>query len=122
MLFQVQSACGKFKDMVGFYPMKAMKCEDLRSATISVLHRLNNLGLNVIAVSADGLSTNVKLFENLCGGELRPSIPNLTNGKPMSLIFDPTHLFKNFYNNLLNKRHLVFPPIPGSRSKTATFE
>ena len=122
LLFQVQSAGGKYKDVVGFYPMNAMKFEDLRSATITVLHRLNKLGLNVIAISADGLSTNVKLFENMCGGELRPSIPNPANGKPLSLIFDPTHLFKNFYNNFLNKRQLVFPPIPGTSSTTASFE
>ena len=48
-----------------------------------------------------------KIF--LCNGAWKASIPNkYTDGK-IFLIFDPTHIIKNIYNNLVNRRVFEMP-------------
>ena len=44
------------------------------------------------------------------------------NGKPIFLLFDSTHLFKNFYNNFRNKRYLFCPEYPPYGPQKANFD
>lgn len=123
VIFQVQSAHGRYKDVVAFYPMRSMRADDLYKAILEVLSRLAKLGLNVIALISDGLQTNVKAYALLCGGRsLEPQILNPVTGRPLFLIFDPVHIFKNLYNHLQRKKTLTFPAIPGTSSSAASFQ
>jgi len=60
--------------------------------------------------------------EELCHGDLRLAIahPDVKGGK-LFLLFDPVHLFKNFYTNFLNRQEFVCPDFNGE-AITARFE
>ena len=51
-----------------------------------------------------------KLFLDLCGGSLQPSLPHPTHaGEKLFLIFDFTHNLKNIFNCFLNKGYFDIP-------------
>ena len=58
---------------------------------------VHEIGFNVIGICVDNASANRKFFKDfLCNVAWKASIPNkYTNGK-IFLIFDPTHIIKEY--------------------------
>ena len=97
------------QDMVGIYPIKNLKAETQKACFDKVMLLVHEIGFNVIGICVDNASANRKFFKDLCNGAWKASIPNkYTDGK-IFLIFDPTHIIKYIYNNLVNRRVFEMP-------------
>ena len=96
--------------MVGIYPIKNLKAETQKACFDKVMLLVHEIGFNVIGICVDNAFANRKFFKDfLCNGAWKASIPNkYTDGK-IFLIFDPTHIIKNIYNNLVNRRVFEMP-------------
>ena len=94
----------------GIYPIKNLKAETQKACFDKVMLLVHEIGFNVIGICVDNASANRKFFKDfLCNGAWKASIPNkYTDGK-IFLIFDPTHIIKNIYNNLVNRRVFEMP-------------
>ncbi|MCP3664708.1 MAG: hypothetical protein GY696_19820 [Gammaproteobacteria bacterium] len=112
LVFMISSLVGGYKDTVALYPVAGLKAEKLLLCFMEVLNRLCHVGYEIVTVSVDGLSTNRKLFKELGGGELKAEVQNPVTGRPLFLILDPVHNFKNIYNNFQRKRLFRYPAMP----------
>ena len=66
---------------------------------------LHKVGFNVIRICVDNVVANRKFYkEFLCGGCWQSSIKNCFSGGRIFLLFDPTNIVKNIYNNFLTKK------------------
>ena len=71
----LKSVAGKFKDMVALFPVDTLNSKLLKKIHDQVLPDLENLGLDVVCMSADNFSANRKFFtQELCNGNLKPFI------------------------------------------------
>ncbi len=122
--FMVSSTCSKYRDIVAFYPISGLTAEKLHKCFMEVLERLCQIGFHVLSVITDNLATNRRFFsEFLCGGTLNCKISNPVTGKPLFLILDPVHNFKNVYNNWEKKKLFQYPAFPPYLTDcTATFK
>ena len=113
LCFMVKSLSSSYKDMVAMNPIKNLRAESQKACFDKVMALLHGVGFNVIGISVDNAPANRKFFkEFLCGGELKESIVNPFTRGQMFLIFDPTHIIKNIYNNFLSKKMFKLPGIP----------
>ena len=110
LCFMIKSLSSGYQDMVGIYPIKNLKAESQKACFDKVMLLVHEIGFNVIGICVDNASANRKFFKDfLCNGAWKASIPNkYTDGK-IFLIFDPTHIIKNIYNNLVNRRVFEMP-------------
>ena len=68
------------------------------------------IGCEVYLTMSDGHDSNVKFFRLLHKDGLKYSIQNpFDTDKLVFLMFDPVHLFKNFYNNFMKAVTFSFP-------------
>ena len=73
---------------------------------------VHEVGFNV-GLSVDNAAANRKFYKDyLCKGVWKESVTNPLTGGKIFLIFDPTHVVKNIYNNFLTKRLLELPSLP----------
>ena len=71
---------------------------------VKVMLLLHEVGFNVVGISVDNAAANRKFYKDfLCDGKWRTSIEHPFTGGKIFLIFDPTHVAKNIYNNLLTR-------------------
>jgi hypothetical protein len=70
-----------------------------------VLKALLSIGFFVAVVLLDGHRINMKFFAELGDGNLEICIQNpIQSSSKLFLMFDPVHLFKNFYHNFERNR------------------
>ena len=111
LCFMVSSVACQYRDVVCIMPVVNLTAAILHQVFQQVLQVTHTAGLTVIATSVDNYSANRKFYTQLCGGELKPSIPNpMDKTLPLFLLFDAVHNFKNIYNNFLRKRVFSCPP------------
>jgi hypothetical protein len=121
LCYTVKSIAGTYRDMVALLPISKIDFSVIEKNYENVLKALTDIGLEVVSISTDGHSANMKFFQRLCKGTLAPSIPHKFDaGKQIHLLFDPVHLFKNYYTNFLN-RGILRGPIFGEREVLADF-
>ena len=113
LCLMIKSLSSGYKDMVAMYPIKHLRAETQKECYDKVMTLLHEIGFNVIAISVDNAPANRKFFKDfLCEGSLKESVDNDFTGGKIFLIFDPTHIIKNIYNNFLSKRLLELPCVP----------
>jgi hypothetical protein len=107
----IKSVAGKSKDMVAMMPLVKIDSKILDCLVKQVLVAVQSVGFKVVALLTDAHSSNRKLYaDELCNGKLQFSIPNPANeSSRIFLLFDPVHIYKNFFNNLLNRGAFVCP-------------
>ena len=78
---------------------------------MTILETAVKIGFDVTVTLVDGHSSNCKFFKDeLYSGMLNCSISNpLKSQNRIFLLFDSVHIFKNFYNNLINKKFFECP-------------
>ena len=109
LCFMVKSLSSSYKDMVAMYPIKNLRAESQKACFDEVMALPHGIGFNVIGIFVDNALANRQFFkEFLCGGELKESVVHPFTRGQMFLIFDPTHIIRNIYNNFLSKRVLNF--------------
>ena len=102
--FLVSSLGGSYSDLVCFVPVVTLNWNILLFHFKKVMSALQTIGLNVLLIIVDGHKTNVRFYVELCEGNLKVSTSHPFNlDRPLFLMFDPVHLFKNFFNNF--ERH-----------------
>ena len=110
LCFMVKSLSSGYKDMVGIYPVKNLKAETQQQCFNKIMYLLHEVGFNVVGVSVDNAAANRKFYKDfLCDGIWKSSITNSFTGGKIFLIFDPTHVIKNIYNNFLTRKVFKFP-------------
>lgn len=113
LCFMIRSVAGKYRDMVAMHPISKIDSSVIEKFYQQVLSAVTDIGLTVVSVSTDGHSANRKFFEQLCGGKIAPLVE--ADGEKIHLLFDPVHLFKNFYTNFLNRTILSPPNFEGKQ-------
>lgn len=112
LCFMASSIGGQYRDMIAMYPLVKISADILKSTLCKVLKTLSDIGFDVVTNITDGHSANRKLYKCLGGGTLMPSIEHPANSEDtLFLLFDPVHLFKNFYTNLLRKESFKCPKV-----------
>lgn len=109
LCFMITSIAGRYRDMVAMHPISKIDFQVIEKNFLQVLGAVTDIGFDVVGVSTDGHSSNRKFYEQLCGGKIAPfmSHPKVP-GEKIHLLFDPVHLFKNYFTNFLN--HTIFTP------------
>ena len=103
--FFASSIGGNYEDMICFFPIRTLTWATLYEKFLKVVEELHKIGLYTCLALADGHKTNVKFYTELCNGHLRASIQHpLEPEVPLYLMFDPVHLFKNFYHNFVGHK------------------
>ena len=89
---------------------------------LNVVKAVTELQFDITVTMTDGHKSNVRLFkEKLCGGFIKMWIPNpLSQGNRIYMHFDPTHLFKNIYNNFRNKENFICPSMVNKEETDVT--
>ncbi|KAF0287545.1 hypothetical protein FJT64_014052 [Amphibalanus amphitrite] len=115
----ISSVAGRYEDIITMSPVPSITTEAIREIFFKVLKTLTEIGFSVVSCTTDGHRTN-QSFHNGLGtdGEHPEWIinPYSTDGARVYTMYDSVHLFKNFYNNLLNKKTLECPPMPGTKT------
>ncbi len=121
--FMIKSVCGKYSDVVALSPVTNLDAEKVEKDLLKVLEALHDIGFEVLLLSADNASPNRKCFLKLCDGTWKMCVENpCLPGKPLFLVFDSVHDFKNIYNNFQTRRTFVFPSLEQDGKKlTAQF-
>ena len=66
----------------------------------------------MVGISVENTAANRKFYKDyLCGGAWKTSIENTFTGGKIFLVFDPTHVIKYIYNNLLSRNIFKLPAI-----------
>ena len=113
LCFMIKSCSSAYQDMVGIFPVKSLKAETQKKCFDKVMELVHNVIFNVIAVSVNNAAINRKFYKDfLCNGTLKECIDNPHTGGSIFLLFDPTHIVKNIYNNFLSRRVFTMPAIP----------
>ena len=116
----ISSIAGRYEDMVAMVPVPHITTQDIKDIFFKVLRQLTDIGFTVVSVTTDGHRTNQSFHRSLGeDGEHPEYIINPysdSEGDRIYPMYDTVHLFKNIYYNLLNKKHLVCPPFPGSEA------
>ena len=112
LCFMASSIGGQYRDMIAMYPLVKISADILKSTLCKVLKTLSDIGFDVVTNITDGHSANRKLYKCLGGGTLMSSIEHPANSEDtLFLLFDPVHLFKNFYTNPLRKESFKCPKV-----------
>ena len=110
LCFMVKSLSSGYQDMVGIYPVKNLKAPTQKECFDKIMILLNEVGFNVVGISVDNAAANRKFYKDfLCEGSWKASIANPFTGGEIFLIFDPTHIIKNVYNNFLTRKTFELP-------------
>ena len=108
----IKSLSSGYQDMVGIYPFKNLTATTQKDCFDRIVFLLHEVGFNVVGLSVDNAATNRKFYRDfLCEGSLKTSISNSYTGGEIFLIFDPTHVIKNIYNNLLTRKIFRLPAL-----------
>ena len=107
----IKSVAGRYHDIVTLTPLTCINSGIIFKVYMTLLESVVKIGFDVTVTLVDGHSSNCKFFKDeLCSGMLNCSINNpLQSQNRIFLLFDPVHIFKNFYNNLINKKVFECP-------------
>jgi len=106
----IKSVSGKYRDVVSMTPITNINHDKLRIIWENNMQALFEIGFEVYLTMSDGHDSNVKFFRLLHKDGLKYSIQNpFDTDKLVFLMFDPVHLFKNFYNNFMKAVTFSFP-------------
>ena len=111
LAFLVTSLGGNYEDMVCLAPTVTLNWSSLLKHFKEVLKALLSIGFNVVLILLDGHKINIRFLQELGNGTLEICIPNpLAQERKLFSMFDPVHLFKNFYHNFERRRYETKTP------------
>ena len=115
LCIMIKSVAGKYRDNVALIPLASIDSKILKAANMQVLEAMKTIGFRVVPLLADGHSVNTKCYKDeFCNKKLQHSVANpVSPDQKLFLLFDPVHIFKNFFNNLMNKGSFKCPPFQG---------
>lgn len=109
LAFMVSSILSKHKDIAALVPVKNMDVTFLHNCAMQVLELVEKAGFRILAFISDNNRVNRNMFEKICGGQLKSSIPHpFDSSRQLFFLFDSVHLFKSIRNNWLNQIDQTF--------------
>ena len=112
LCLMIKSIAGKYRDIISMVPIVNINAEKLYEIWKSTVSAMTKVGFDIAVTMTDGHSSNMKLFNTkILGKDLdkvfveNPDSP----GSNIYLMYDPVHLFKNFYNNWTKKINFDCP-------------
>ena len=111
----LKSVAGRYHDIITLTPITSINSKITAKVYHQLLEVALKIGFDVTVTLVDGHNSNCKFFKNeLYFGMMNLWIANpLNSANRIFLLFDPTHLFKNFYCNLINKEYFECPTFEG---------
>ena len=108
----VKSVAGSYFDVIALFPIYNLVSSTLKNVFDQIVSEMVTLNFKVVANGLDAYSANRKFYvQELCKGKLQESVKHQSQPNiPIHLIFDAVHVFKNIFNNFLNKRKFCCPP------------
>ena len=121
LCFMISSLSSQYRDVVRMVPLNKINVQIVTNTFLEIVDIVEKVGFNVVAVCADNHPVNCSFFkQKLCNGELKPYVNHpVDNTRPLFILFDSTHNFKNLYNNF--QKHDVFNFHNSSDFKFASF-
>lgn len=122
--FLINSVYGHMKEIVALIPVHNLSGEQLNKYTINIINKLQTIGFKVLCVASDNHKINRKSYDMLSARNyfVNPDFPNDT----IFLCFDTVHIFKNIFNNWINKhdtdKTFVFPSLENNKVSLACFK
>ena len=115
----LKSIAGRYHDLVTLTPITTINAKTIAKVYHKLIETIWNIGFDVVVTLVDGHNSNCKFYKDeLCSRLMNLWIPNpLDSGNRIFLLFDPTHLFKNFYSNFINKKYFECPDFDGKTLK-----
>ena len=119
--FMIKSFSSLYQDMIAIHFVRSLKAETLKKCFDKIMLLLHEVDFNVIEICVDNAAAHRKFYkEFLCGGCWQSSIKNSFSGGKIFLLFDPTHIVKNIYNNFLTKKVFKIPMLSPILSQNLT--
>ena len=112
----IKSIAGRQRDIVSMVPIVNISADILYSIWKNIVSQVTKIGFDIAVTMTDGHSSNMALFNKriLKDVPMHLSIPNESNpGSSIFMFYDTVHIFKNFYNNWMNKIYFQCPPLVG---------
>ncbi|KAJ3644415.1 hypothetical protein Zmor_022148 [Zophobas morio] len=100
--FMITAVFGNFKEVVRLYPVNNLTGEELKHAALETINVVQKCDFKVILIITDNNRLNQNFFKNLVSGDTFCN--PLHSNMPIFLTYDFVHLFKNIYNNWLNRK------------------
>jgi hypothetical protein len=115
LCMMLKSVAGNYSDVVVMAPLTTINSGIIKKWWDKVIQETTPLGFDIVATIADAHSLNRNFYtDELCNGSLQTFIPHpLNKTKKIFLLFDSVHVFKNIFNNLLNKKEFKCPQFDG---------
>jgi hypothetical protein len=113
LVFMVVAVNDCFKLPVGYFLIDGLGALERANLVNQCLTKLHDVGINVIALTFDGASSNIAMANNL-GCNLDVDDVNFStffrhpvSDEPVVIFFDPCHMLKLIRNTLADKKSLV---------------
>jgi hypothetical protein len=117
LCLMLNGVAGKYQDIVAMVPLTRVSSTIINTWYIRVLEVVTKIGFDVVATSTDGHSANRKFYSELGKGkgDMPTYIMNpYKAGSRIFLLFDSVHIFKNVFNNFLNRKNFKCPAFGGT--------
>lgn len=135
-VFMIQSLLSPNKDVIHILPVSKMAAETLHEYTKGIILKLEEMGLQVVAVITDNNALNRKMMSLFAKDpHLNIVYPHPADvSRPLFYVVDPVHLLKCIRNNWINQKNpgtcFYYPEMSSSgvmpdgppRMKAASFE
>ena len=119
LCFMVKSLSSKYSDVIATVPLRGLNVANLRDNLLKVLKLVMDCGFNVVALCSDNHVVNRSFYKTLSDDINVPCKNPFDEEKDLYLLIDPTHTFKNLYNNFQKRANFQFPL--GLHVKSANF-
>lgn len=110
LTFMIKSMAGKYCDVISMCPLNGFNITILGDFFKKAMSLVLDAGFDCICAISDNHPINRAYFKHLGNNELQHCVANPCNAeKPLFLLIDPTHNFKNIFNNF-QKRDVLETP------------
>lgn len=100
--FMINSVYGHMKEIVSLIPVSNISGEELNDYTKNIIYKLQSIGFKIISISSDNHKINRK-SNDIFSSEISFKNPDY-NYELIFLIFDSVLIYKNIYNNWVNRK------------------
>ena len=111
LVFMVQGLFSRLEFPYAQFPCTALCGDQLYQPFWEAVSRLERIGLKVLGLSCNGLSTNRRFFKlHTVNSDLVHKVPNpyAHDGRSLYFISDPPHLMKSVWNAWANKKRRMW--------------
>lgn len=111
IVFLVTAINATFSIPAAYHFITSLKKNEKKKLILEVVSALTNIGIVIVNITFDGLSTNLSTCRELGAcfdvENMRPFFPNPVNGQNIYVILDACHMMKLWRNTIANGNKLI---------------